>query len=470
MRIILKNISYTFFGNIIGTLISILVTFVVPRQISVESYGYFQLYLFYVSYTGFFHFGWADGIFLRYGGEYYDKLNKSCFSGQFWLYSIMEFVIGFIIATVGWHSGVPTERALVLAMTGISVLLLSPKILLQYILQGTNRIKEYVTTTIFDRFVYIVIVGAYLISGGTEFSILIVADLMGKACSLVYCAYQCHDILSTKPEPFIRSLVEAKANISVGIKLMFANIASTLIIGFVRFSIKEQWDVSTFGKVSLTMLVSNMLMIFIRAVSQVMFPALRRTANKKLTEIYSILRTMLMLPMLGMLTLCYPVRLVLSAWLPQYADSLSYMALLFPICIYESKMSMLIETYLKTLRKEKWLLLVNVCTVTLSLIITAVTAYILHNLDLTIASIVVLLAFRCVFAEMLLSCILKVQIKVEIVWELVLTVIFISGSWFIGGTQGVLLYLLAYVLYIIHKRHDINILYKYLKRMTGKAI
>ena len=35
----------------------------------------------------------------------------------------------------------------------------------------------------------------------------------------------------------------------------------------------------------------------------------------------------------------YPIKLILSTWLPQYADSLRYMALLFPICIYESKMS-----------------------------------------------------------------------------------------------------------------------------------
>ncbi len=40
-------------------------------------------------------------------------------------------------------------------------------------------------------------------------------------------------------------------------------------------------------------------------------------------------------------------------WLPEYADSLQYMGILFPIVIYEGRMSLLINTYLKTIRKEK---------------------------------------------------------------------------------------------------------------------
>lgn len=65
-------------------------------------------------------------------------------------------------------------------------------------------------------------------------------------------------------------------NISVGIKLMFANIASMLIIGIVRFGIERAWDVATLGKVSLTLSILNMI-IFINAVGIIMFPTLRRT-------------------------------------------------------------------------------------------------------------------------------------------------------------------------------------------------
>lgn len=465
----IKNISYTFISNIVSFLISSIITFLVPKQLGIESYSYFQLYIFYASYTGFLHFGWADGVFLRYGGEYYEKLDRPKFSGQFWLYSGVEVALGLLICLAGYTLTSPQDKAIVLALTGISVFLLLPRTLLQYVLQGTNRIKEYATLTILEKVVYITVVVLALIAGTHSFIPMILADLLGKTCSLLYSIYQCRDILTTKPAGLRVSLKEAWANISVGIKLMFANIASMLIIGFVRLSIENQWDVTTFGKVSLTMSVSNLLMVFINAVAMVMFPMLRRTSSDKLSGIYNTMRTCLMIPLLGMLVCYYPVKEILSAWLPQYADSLIYMALLFPMCVFESKMSMLINTYLKALRKEKWLLIVNVVTVSLSVVTTLITTYWLHNLDLAVVSIVFLLAFRCAFAELLLSTVLGVNVYTDIMLELTLTVIFISASWFVGGVAGLAIYATAYGVYLFIKRKSILLLLNNIMHMVVRG-
>lgn len=468
MKSVFKSFTYTFVSNVVSFIISAIVTFFVPKQLGIESYSYFQLYLFYISYTGFLHFGWADGIFLRYGGEYYDKLDKAKFSGQFWLYSGVEVAFGLLICLASVTLASPQDKAIVLALTGISVFLVLPRTLLQYILQCTNRIREYATLTVLEKVIYITVVVLSLLAGTHSFIPMILADLLGKSCALFYSVYQCRDILATKPTGLKTSLKEARANISVGIKLMFANIASMLIIGFVRLSIENQWDVTTFGKVSLTMSVSNLLMVFIRAVALVMFPMLRRTNWDKLSGIYNTMRTCLMIPLLGMLIFYYPAKVILSAWLPQYADSLVYMALLFPMCVFESKMSMLIETYMKTLRKEKWLLLVNVTTVSLSVVITLITTYWLHNLDLAVASIVLLLAFRCVFAELLLSTVLDVNVKTDIVLELSLTVIFIGASWFVGGIAGLVIYAVAYLAYLFIKRNDMVLVLNTVLRMIRR--
>ena len=144
----IKNVSYTFLGNLISFFVSAFVTFIVPKCLGVEAYGYFQLYMFYVNYTGFLHFGWADGVFLRYGGEYYERLDRSIFSGQFWLYSGVEVAFGLLICLAGYILAPSLNKGIVLALTGISVFLLLPRTLLQYILQGTNRIREYATLTV----------------------------------------------------------------------------------------------------------------------------------------------------------------------------------------------------------------------------------------------------------------------------------------------------------------------------------
>ena len=187
----------------------------------------------------------------------------------------------------------------------------------------------------------------------------------------------------------------------------------------------------------------------------VMFPILRRTDEGRLTYIYGVMRTGLMIPLLGMLVFYYPIRLLLSLWLPQYADSLVYMAILFPMCLYECKMSMLIETYMKALRKERWLLLINVGIVFISVVITWQSVIVLNNLDLAVVSIVLLLGLRSTIAEVMLAKTISIEVKKDILLENTLAAAFIVLNWTIGGILGVALYGILYIIYLVIKKDEL---------------
>ncbi|HGA0995664.1 TPA: hypothetical protein ACIQO3_002161, partial [Streptococcus suis] len=83
--------------------------------------------------------------------------------------------------------------------------------------------------------------------------------------------------------------------------LMLSNVASMLVIGTVRLGIEKRWDVATFGKISLTLSISNLIMTFINAVGIVIFPMLKRTEKSELPELYVKIRTLLMPVLLGFL-------------------------------------------------------------------------------------------------------------------------------------------------------------------------
>ncbi|WP_207708000.1 hypothetical protein [Clostridium sp. HV4-5-A1G] len=435
--------------------ISAIVVLIVPKVIGVEEYGYWQLYLFYSSYVGFLHFGWNDGIYLRYGGKKYKDINKRLFFSQFYMLFIFELVIALIIFCSSDIFIINSKKIFVIEMTAICMIIMNIRCMLLYILQITNRIKEYAQITILDRILYCFLIITFLIVGVREFKLMIIADLISKLISLLYAMCYCSDIVFRKISTFYFTFKETIRNISVGIKLMFANIASMLIIGTIRFGIEKTWDISTFGKVSLTLSISNFMMLFINAVGIIMFPILRRTDERRLSGIYVIMRDLLMVILLGLLITYYPIKFILSMWLPKYIDSLRYMALIFPMCVFEGKMALLINTYLKTLRKEKLMLKINLISLFLSIIITFITTALLKNLNLAIASIVIILAFRCAFAEISLSKILTILLYKDIGLELIMTSIFILTGWFINSWLGVLFYVLAYIMYLILKRKDI---------------
>lgn len=454
-KIFIKNFSYTLTSNLISLIISTLVVLIVPKLINVEQYGYWQIYIFYSSYVGFMQLGWNDGIYLRYGGKEYNSLNKKTFFSQFWMLLISQFIIAitmWILISIFIND---INKVFIFNMIALCMILVGVRAMLLFILEGSNRIKNYAQITIIDRVVYCILISMFLIFGIRQYKLMIIGDLIGKFVSLIYAIYICKDIVFNNIAKFCFDFHETIKNINVGIKLMVANIASMLIIGVVRIGIEAAWNVETFGKVSLTLSISNLMMIFINAMGIIMFPILKRTGKNKLSNIYVILNEFLMIILLGVLILYYPLKIILSRWLPVYSESLMYMSLLFPICIFEGKMGLLINTYLKALRKEKIMLKINLVSLVLSIILTFITTDLIMSLDLSIIVIVIVLAFRCVIAEIFIRKFLEINKYKDIILELAMVIIFIISGWNMKFYQGIIIYILFYTTYIFIKRKDI---------------
>lgn len=79
---IIRRIFAAFFSNAFGFLVSCLIILIVPKFITTEQYGYFQLYIFYTGYIGFINFGWPEGLLLRYGGQSYNTLDRKSLKTQ----------------------------------------------------------------------------------------------------------------------------------------------------------------------------------------------------------------------------------------------------------------------------------------------------------------------------------------------------------------------------------------------------
>lgn len=452
----ISNFSHTLFANLIALAVSTLVVLIIPKLIGVEEYGYWQLYLFYSSYVGVFHFGWNDGIYLRYGGENYENLDKDKISSQFKFLLIIQMIISIVIAGTAFLVSNDPNRKLILYMVSLCLVLTNSKVMLTFILQATYRIKAYARIILIDRLIYLLFLFLLIVIGVRDFKLMIVADLVGKLISLAYSAYICRDIILFNNCKINFGDLEIKQTISGGFALMASNYIGMLIIGIVRFGIERHWDVTTFGKISLTLSASNLMLIFISALGIVIYPILRRIDKDRLIDIYMTIRESLFIVLFGLLILYYPIKFFLSNWLPNYADSLKYMSLVFPIFIFEGKMSLLINNFLKTIRKEKLMLRINVLMVVVSIFTTYITAYILDNLIATIASIVFLAAVKTFIAEYYLSKMIIFPILKYQIMELILTITFILSGWIIDSWATVLIYSSMYLLFVFIRFKDVK--------------
>nr|WP_317283898.1 hypothetical protein [uncultured Sellimonas sp.] len=468
MKKIFKDFSYSVLANGVNMLISLVLVLFVPKVLGVKEYSYWQLYLFYASYVGFFHFGWADGVYLRFGGKKYAELDKRYFHTQFWLLTFMEIIIAVAIGAAAVVFIPDANKEIALIATGLCCIVQLPRTFLQYILQSTDKIANYAKNFLLEKMIYAILVIGLLVLGVKDFKVLIGADLIARGFTLVLLLRECKDIVKGKAIQWKAGIQGAWQNISVGSKLMFSSIASMLLTGIVRFAIENQWSVEVFGRVSLTITASNLLMIFINAVSIVMYPVLKNLSEDRYTEVYKNMRNMLMIPVLGLLIVYYPAKVILSWWLPQYAESLRYMALLFPMCVFESKMSMLVNTYFKALRKEKEIMKINWIMLGVTAVLTGITAYGLHNLTLAIATLPVVMGLRCLMGELYLSQKLHMKVAKENIMEIGLAFIFIVASWLIESWVCTAIYAAFYGGYLIIKRKELGNLISNVKKVGKK--
>jgi O-antigen/teichoic acid export membrane protein len=462
-----KKIFFTISSNLISLVISTIVVLVVPKFIGVEEYGYWQLYSFYVTYVVFLHFGWTDGLYLKIAGKEYNKLNKNVLYSQFVMLTLLQIFISVLILYIGRIYIVTSERLYILRIISLMIIISNLSSFPKFVLQATSRLEEYSKLVILDRLTYIVIILSMLILGLRDYKLLLIADVIGRLIGLFAGMMFCSDIILRPLNEFKFSFYEAWENISIGAKVLLSYIASMLIIGSIRLGIERSWDISTFGKVSLTLSASSLMMVFISAIGIVVFPMLRNTDSNKLPDIYKIFRNFLTVLLFGLLCFYYPLKVFLVAWLPQYSESLAYMALVFPMFIYEGRMSLLINTYFKTLREEGLMLKVNIISLVVSIAITILTTQILRNLNMSIISIVCVLSIRSMLAEMSLSKRLKITLFNDIFNEYFLVVIFMISGWYFNPFSGLLVYFLSFVIYIVLNRKELNSTAQNLKNMIS---
>ena len=230
MRSLLNKISSVVVSNIVGLLVSTIVVLIVPKYIDVTQYGYFQLYIFYVGYIGFFNLGWPEGIMLRYGGEKYEELDKKSLKTQIILFTLLSNIIGFailLISLINYNN----STSFVLIGTALCIVFYLPRAFMQVLLHMTNRIKEYSNAIIIERISYLVGVIVLLILKVKHYPMYILSEVLGRFFALIYISYNCKDILKSKGNPIKTEIKEIVLNIKIGIKLMFANLAGLFIIG-----------------------------------------------------------------------------------------------------------------------------------------------------------------------------------------------------------------------------------------------
>ena len=111
-----KNIIKVSLSNMIKLLAGVLVSFLLPRIIGVTDYGYYKTFTLYATYIGLLHFGFADGIYLKFGGKNYDELDRQSFRMYSFFLICLELFITLILTGISFFALKGDARFIILCL------------------------------------------------------------------------------------------------------------------------------------------------------------------------------------------------------------------------------------------------------------------------------------------------------------------------------------------------------------------
>lgn len=451
-----KNLIFAFSAQGLSFIFSVLMSLLVPKVLGVEQYSYWQLFIFYSTYVGFFHFGLSDGVYLRHGGTELENLDKESIGSQFKLMVLWQTVFCACALPVIIYLTSIAERIYIWFLVAIYLVVGNATWYLGYVFQAANQTSVYSTSIIISKASYILFILVMIIIRSSDFKPFVAFYVVAQGVAFLYIAYKGRSFIFAKMRPLENTIKEAISNILIGINLTISNIVSSLILGIGRAMVDRTAGIESFGLLSLAVSLTNFFLQFIAQVSLVLFPALRQINEDSMKRIFVKLRSGISYLITLILLLYIPMKFVLSWWLPQYTESLIYLAYLLPICVFDGKMQLLFNTYMKVLRKERIMLLVNLIALGISAILCAIGAYLIKDIVAVALAMMIAIVMRSIIANSYLSKTMGVGIDKNIIWEVALAFLFVLVNAYTTTLVAFLAYGAAYGLYVFANRNEIK--------------
>ncbi|MCI7505662.1 MAG: hypothetical protein MSA55_06780 [Coriobacteriaceae bacterium] len=400
---ILGNFSVAIIAQGIVLIGSVLTSLLVPKVMGVTQFGYWQLFIFYGNYIGFFHLGLNDGVYLFNGGLSRKKVDKQSLNSQFVVGMLYQLLFSAVIIGAALMADFGQDRMFVLVMTGVYLLVTNGAAYIGYVLQAMDETRRYSAYSAINGTLFLVPLVAMLALRVDSFQYYVIFYTLAHAVAFLVCLWWVRDFIPCGLLPVRQALADTGRSIRAGIKLMIANVASMLILGISRFFVDSLWSIEVFGMVSFALSMVSFFLLFASQASMVLFPALRKADEGETVRFFQASRDALDLFLPVCYLLYFPAVLILGWWLPKYEPSFIYFAYLMPVVVFNGKMNMVGNTYLLVLRREGLLLGINAIAVAVSGIGALVGAFVLHSIEFMIAAAVLALMWRSVHVERMLA-------------------------------------------------------------------
>lgn len=470
IRTRLKSLFLIIISNGMTMIAGVLSGFVIPKMMTLDSYGLYKIYTLYVNYLPLLHFGLSTGIYLKYGDMSYENLNKSYFRYYFRLLIVSQSIFSIFMIIIAFISNVSNYTFIIVSL---SVTLLASNITnyFQLISQITERYKEYSYRNIIQSVLNIVItLFFYLMYWKIDYILdykiyLLVLIFIQVILAIWYIVSYLDIVLGPIYDKPNRS--EIISLYHKGFILIIAGLVSQLILNLDRQFVSVLFSNSQYALYAFAYNLLSLMTTFINSISTVLYPMIKRQNIQKLVDSYNLFSKIILIGCSLLISAYYILDFIINNYLPVYIESLSYLYLIIPTMIMSSLINIVMHNYYKALDKENVFFLLSIFVLAISVTANLIAyAFIGTMQSISIASVLCMLIWY-VLAQVFLYSIFKFKYRKNAIYLLlILAIFYILGTLSFPFYILFIVYLLIwFIITTIIYKEEITILIKYIKNI-----
>lgn len=438
-----KDLLKVFSSNFINLLIGLVSGFIIPAFLSLDDYAYLKTFTLYISYVGLLHFGFIDGIYIKYGGAKESDINKSQLKAEHRFLLIFQFLVTLIALILGIFLD-----DLILIAFSISILPINMQSLFKFFYQALGEFSIYskiiILTPNLLLFFNLLIIFVLKIENYMPF---IIANIVTNY--VVFLGLEYYFFSKYKDDKILINYNELFKHIKVGFFIMIGNLSTMFFYSIDRWFVKFSLSTKDFAFYSFALSMLGIIQMLISSVTMIFYPYIARGQDEG--AIQQIKKYLLIIGVLfsgGY----FAFELIISIFLEKYIPSLAIVSILFaqfPVVIIIN--AIFVNLYKARKQERKYVLtVIMMCLVSIVLNVIAMIFY-NGNLSIAIASTISYFVWYFFSAKHFSN--LRSD-KKEIFYLLIFLLLFSSCTLFMNWIIGMIVYYLGVILitYLLYKK------------------
>jgi len=273
-----KDLFKVFGSNIITLAAGIVSGLVIPSFLSLDQYAYFKTFTLYLSYVGIFHFGFADGLFIKYGGFYEDEVDKSLLKGEHHFFLVFQLILTILFIIISLFLKDNTLLAFSLSIIPFNLLTFY-----KFFYQSIGNFGIYSKILIFPPIIMLIANLAIIYIFKIEnYWLFILVRLLSYFFIFLILEYKF--LKFTKLVKAKIDFKEIRSIFNIGFFILLGNLSLNLFYSIDRWFVKFSFTSSDFAFYSFAISMMGMINIFINSVTTVFYPYLSRNNNEFLLQ------------------------------------------------------------------------------------------------------------------------------------------------------------------------------------------